>query len=151
MIESMSATFSFEAALKTIYTMKKTFLLLAAALPVLLTSCATSRPPQAFHNTDSSALIVKSLDNRSCQVIAPTAMAQAENARVLDQAKSFASRQTAVVILENYSEPQPGPEFRDRTLVWFIGLRGLGYQHIVFLHGNGTADPNGLPTLAEYD
>jgi hypothetical protein len=131
--------------------MKKTLLLLAATLPVLLSSCATSRPPQAYHNTDNSALIVASLDNRSCQVIAPTAMPKEENTLVLDQAKSFAQRQTAVVILENYSEPQLGPQFRDRSMAWFIGLRGLGYQHIVFLQGNGSTDPNGLPTLAEYD
>lgn len=131
--------------------MKKSLLLLTAALPVLLASCATSRPPQAFHNTDNSALIVESLDNRSCQVVAPTATAAEANSRVLDQARSFAQRQTAVIILENYSEPQLGPEFRDRTMAWFIGLRGLGYQHIVFLQGKGSADPNGLPTLAEYD
>ena len=131
--------------------MKINLLPLLAALPVLLSSCATSRPPQAFHNTDNSALVVESLDNRSCQVIAPTAIAKEENTRVLDQAKAFSQRQTAVVILENYSEPQLGPQFRDRSMAWFIGLRGLGYQHIVFLQGNGTTDPNGLPTLAEYD
>ena len=132
--------------------MKKTFLLLTAALPVILSSCATSRPPQAFHNTDNSALIVESLDVRSrCQVVAPTAMTREENSRLLDQAKTFSQHQTAVVILENYTEPQLGPEFRDRTMGWFIGLRGLGYQHIVFLKGNGVTDPNGLPTLAEYD
>jgi hypothetical protein len=131
--------------------MKINLLPLLAALPVLLSSCATSRPPQAFHNTDNSALVVESLDNRSCQVIAPTAIAKEENTRVLDQAKAFTQRQTAVVILENYSEPQLGPQFRDRSMAWFIGLRGLGYQHIVFLQGNGTTDPNGLPTLAEYD
>ena len=131
--------------------MKKIFLLLSAALPVLVSSCATPRPPQAFHNTDNSALIVESLDNRSCQIIAPTTTSKVENDRALDQAKGFAQRQTAVVILENYSEPQLGPEFRDRTVVWFVGLRGLGYQHIVFLQGKGTTDPNGLPTLAEYE
>ena len=131
--------------------MKRTLLLVAAALPVLLTSCATSRPHPAFHNTDNSALIVESLDNRSCEVIAPTAIAKEENTRVLDQARAFAQRQTAVVILENYFEPQLGPQFRERTFAWFVGLRGLGYQRIVFLQGNGTTDPNGLPTLAEYD
>lgn len=131
--------------------MKKTILLLTAALPVLLSSCATSRPPQAFHNTDNSAFIVESLDNRSCQVLAPTTINKEENFRVLAQAKSFAQHQTAVVILENYSEPRLGQEFRDRTICWFIGLRGLGYQRIVFLQGRGVTDPNGLPTLAEYD
>jgi hypothetical protein len=131
--------------------MKKTFWLLTAALPVILSSCATSRPPQAYHNTDNSALIVKSLDVGSCQVVAPTAITREDNSRLLDQARTFSQHQTAVVILENYSEPQLGHEFRDRTMGWFIGLRGLGYQHIVFLKGNGVTDPNGLPTLAEYE
>ena len=131
--------------------MKKTLLLLTAALPVLLSSCATPRPPQAFHNSDNSALIVESLDNSSCQIIAPAATVKEQNALVLDQAKSFPRHQTAVIILENYSEPQLGPQFRDRSVAWFIGLRGLGYQHIVFVQGKGVTDPNGLPTLAEYD
>jgi hypothetical protein len=131
--------------------MKKIILLLTAALPVIVSSCATSRTPVAFHNTDNSALIVQSLDGSSCQVVAPTAMTREEDARLLDQARTFSQHQTAVVILENYNEPQLGHEFRDRTMGWFIGLRGLGYQHIVFLRGNGVTDPNGLPTLAEYD
>ena len=131
--------------------MKKMLILAVAALPVLLSSCATFRPPQAFHNTDDSALIIKSLDNRTCEVIAPTAMNKQENNLVLDQAMSFAHRQTAVVILENYSEPKLGRDFRDRTFAWFVGLRGLGYRHIFFVQGKGIMDPNGLTTLAEYD
>ena len=131
--------------------MKKIILLLTAALPVLVSSCASPRPPQAFHNTDDSAFIVASLDNRSCEVLAPTTISKEENFHVLQQAKSFAQHQTAVVILENYSEPQVGQLFRDRTMDWFIGLRGLGYQHIVFLQGRGVNDPNGLPLLAEYN
>jgi hypothetical protein len=131
--------------------MKKLFLPLMAALPVMLSSCAAPRPPVAFHNTDDSALIVKSLDARTCEVIAPTTMVTEDNVRVLNVARSFAQHQTAVVILENYSEPTLGIEFRDRTLCWFMGLREVGYQHIVFLQGRGVADPNGLITLAEYD
>jgi hypothetical protein len=131
--------------------MKKSFLLLTVALPVILSSCASSRPPLAYHNTDNTALIVQSLDVSSCQVVSPTAISREENARLLAQAKTFNQHQTAVVILENYSEPQLGPEFRDRTLGWFIGLRGLGYQHIYFLRGSGVSNPDGLPTLAEYD
>jgi hypothetical protein len=99
---------------------------------------------------DNSALIVQSLDNASCQVLSPTAFSREDNARVLDQAKGF-QHQTAVVILENYYEPQLGTEFRNRTVGWFVGLRCLGYQHIVFLQGAGVSDPNGLLTLAEYD
>jgi hypothetical protein len=131
--------------------MKKIVVALSAVLPVVLSSCSTPKPPQAYHNTDSSALVVESIDAKSCEVVAPTAIQREENARLLDQAKTFSQHQTAVIILENYNEPQLGPEFRDRTLDWFIGLRGLGYQHIVFLKGNGVTDPNGLPTLAEYD
>jgi hypothetical protein len=130
--------------------MNKTILLLIAALPIILSSCATP-PPVAYHHTDNSALVVESLDGSTCAVVAPTAIQREENARLLDQAKKFAQHQTAVVILENYYEPRLGQEFRDRTLGWFIGLRGLGYQRIVFLRGSGVSDPNGLPTLAEYD
>jgi hypothetical protein len=132
--------------------MKKTFLLLTTALPVLLSSCAsTPPPPQAFHNLDKSALVVQSLDARSSQLLAPTAVSREDNSKLLDQIKSNPQHQTAIIILENYNEPQLGPEFRDRTMGWFIGLRGLGYQHIFFLKGSGVTDPNGLPTLVEYD
>jgi len=132
--------------------MKKIVLLLTAAvLPVILSSCVSPRPLEAYQNTDNSALVVQSLDNTSCTVLAPTAIQHEEDSILLDQAKTFAQHQTAVVILENYNEPQMGQEFRDRTLGWFIGLRGLGYQRIVFLKGSGVANPNGLLTLAEYD
>lgn len=131
--------------------MKKTILLLlAAALPIILSSCATP-PPQAFYNTDNSALIVESLDSHSCQVLAPAVTKREEDSRLLDQARTFPRRQTAVVILENYSEPELGQEFRDRSFGWFVGLRGLGYQRIVFLKGNGVTEVNGLPTLADYN
>ena len=130
--------------------MKKIALFLTVALSVCLSSCVTP-PRQAFRNTDNAALIVESLDGHTCQVLAPTVINREEAARVLDLAKTFPQHQTAVVILENYSEPQLGHEFRDRTMGWFLGLRGLGYQHIVFLKGTGVNDPNGLLTLAEYD
>jgi hypothetical protein len=131
--------------------MKKTCLLLTAVLPLILSSCSTPPPPQAYHNQDSSALIVQSIDNRTCQVLAPTKTSPEEFTRLLTDAKTFAQHQTAVVILENYTEPQLGAQFRDRSVDWFVGLRGLGYQHIVFLRGNGATDPNGLLTLAQYD
>jgi len=131
--------------------MKKTVLLLTAIVPVIMSSCASNAPHPAYHNTDGSALIIDSLDGKTCQVIAPTAISREDNGKLLDQARSFSHHDTAVVILENYSEPQMGPEFRDRTFGWFVGLRGLGYQHIVFLKGHGAPDVNGLVTLAEYD
>jgi len=130
--------------------MKKIFPCLTAALPLLLASCATAPRPQVFHNTDNSALVVASLDQGTCQVLAPTHIEREPSGVLLDQAKSFASHQTAIVILNNYSEPELGREFRDRSMGWFMGLRAVGYQHIVFLKGNGTTDPNGLLSLAEY-
>ena len=63
---------------------------------------------------------------------------------------NVSQRQTAVVILENYDEPQIGLEYRIRGTPWFVGLRGLGYEHIVFLQGRGVANPEGLITLTEY-
>ena len=56
-----------------------------------------------------------------------------------------------MVILENYTEQEIGDQFRDRGTPWFIGLRSLGYEHIVFLQGKGAQDPEGLLTLAKYD
>ncbi|MDR3377077.1 MAG: hypothetical protein P4M10_00205 [Verrucomicrobiae bacterium] len=131
--------------------MKKFLVLLTAALPLVLSSCSTPPQKQAFQNVDTSALIVKSLDDQTCQVLSPTAIAREDQSRLLDQAKTFSQHQTAVVILENYTEPQLGPEFRDRSVTLFVGLRSLGYEHIVFLKGNGATDPNGLVTLADYN
>jgi hypothetical protein len=131
--------------------MKSPLRIAALVILAVFCSCATSRPPQAFHNADGSALVIKSLNTRSGQIIAPTQTDEMENARMLDQIKSVPQRQTAIVILENYLEPQLGPEFRNRSMTWFFALRVLGFQHIVFLQGRGVPDPNGLITLAEYD
>ena len=122
-----------------------------AALPILLTSCATPPPPQAFHNTDSTALVIKSLDNNTSQMVQPAVSNRENNDKLLAKAMTLPQRQTAVVILENYTEPQIGEQFRDRGTALFVGLRSLGYQHIVFLQGNGIANPEGLITLAEYN
>lgn len=131
--------------------MKNYFLPVLLALPFILSSCATPQPPVAFHKTDNTALVIESLDGRTCQMLQPTASAKEENDKVLGQALSLQKHQTAVVILENYNEPQLGKQFDDRGTAWFVGLRGLGYQHIVFLQGKGVNDPEGLITLAKYD
>jgi hypothetical protein len=132
--------------------MKKIYLLALAALPFMLTSCATEPvPPQAFHNTDGTALVIKSLDDSTCQMIEPAASNREGNDHVLALAKALPEHQAAVVILENYTESQIGDQFRDRGTALFVGLRNLGYQHIVFLQGNGIANPEGLMTLAEYN
>ena len=123
-----------------------------AALALILTSCATPPPPpQAFHNTDNNALVIASLDDNTCKMLQPTSSSGEKNDMVLARAMTLPQHQAAVVILENYNEPQIGQQFRDRGTALFVGLRSLGYQHIVFLQGNGSANPEGLITLAEYN
>jgi hypothetical protein len=131
--------------------MKITTYMSFAALAITLTSCTTPQPPQAFHNTDNTALIVKSLDGRTCQMLQPIASGKEDSDKLLANAMNLSQHQTAVVILENYNEPQFGAQFRDRGSLWFVGLRSLGYQHIVFLQGKGTNSPEGLTTLVEYE
>ncbi|MDR3456353.1 MAG: hypothetical protein P4N60_02815 [Verrucomicrobiae bacterium] len=131
--------------------MKKSLLLSLAALPVILSSCATPQPPQAYHNTDSTALVIDAVDARSSRIIMPTPSGPIANDQILSTARQLPQHQTAVVILENYNEPQAGDEFRNRGTPWFIGLRCLGYEHIVFLQGNGAGNPEGLITVAKYD
>jgi hypothetical protein len=122
-----------------------------AALAIALTSCTTPKPPQAFHNTDNTALIVESLDGRTCQMLQPTASDKVDSDKLLENAMKLSQHQTAVVILENYTEPKFGAQFRDRGSLWFVGLRNLGYQHIVFLQGKGVSNPEGLTTLVDYE
>jgi hypothetical protein len=131
--------------------MKATICLALAAAAVLLSSCATPRPREAFHNTDKTAVVIESLDGQTGEMILPAASAKLGNDGVLAAAMSLPQHQTAVVILENYNEPRIGSEFRTRGTPWFVGLRVLGYQRIVFLQGDGSANPEGLPTLVEYD
>jgi hypothetical protein len=132
--------------------MKSTNICISAAfavLAVILTSCAT--PSRAFHNTDNSALVIESLEGQACQMLQPATSAKMSNDELMAEAAKLPQHQTAVVILENYTEAEIGDQFRDRGTPWVVGLRRLGYQRIVFLQGLGVADPEGLTTLVEYD
>jgi hypothetical protein len=131
--------------------MKIINLMVLAGLAALLTSCAVPQSAQSFYNTDSTALVIKSLDNGTGQMIQPTISSRENNDSLLAKAMTLPQRHTAVVILENYTEPQIGEQFRDRGTPLFVGLRNLGYQHIVFVQGTGGASPEGLMTLAEYN
>ena len=133
--------------------MNKIAFLTFAVIPLLVTSCATPPPPlpQAFHNVDNTALVMASLDEKTCRLIQPTAADKLENNIALDQVKKLPQHQTAVVILENFNEQIVGNGFRDRSTSLFMGLRTLGYEHIVFLQGRGVNDPEGLPLIAKYD
>ena len=118
------------------------------ALAIISTSCAT--PSRAFHNTDSTALVIQSWDNQTCQMLQPTTSTREGNDQLLAQAVALPQHQTAVVIFENYTEQKFGAQFRDRGTPWVVGLRNLGYQHIVFLQGLGVANPEGLITIVQY-
>lgn len=132
--------------------MKISLFLVVAAMPVLLSSCATPPPPpQAYHATDNSALVIESLDDHTSRMIQPAASAPVANDQLLTAARKLSRHQTAVVILENYTEPQMGDQFRDRGTPLFVGLRTVGYEHIYFLQGRGGREPEGLITLAKYD
>ena len=131
--------------------LKESLALALAVLTVLLTSCSTPPPPrQAYFNQDPSALVIKSLDAKQGQILAPAATPPEPSDRLVDKARKLPQRNTAVVILENYTEPEIGSQFRDRGTAWFACLRSIGYQHIVFLQGNGLAT-DGLPLLVRYD
>ena len=131
--------------------MKIIYSMVFANLAVMLTSCATPPPPESFHNTDSTALVIKSLDDTTCQIIKPAASKREGYDNLLAQAKVLPQHQTAVIMMENYTETQIGSEFRDRGTSLFVGLRNIGYQHIVFVQGTGVTNPEGLITLAKYD
>jgi hypothetical protein len=130
--------------------MKNVISLSLVALSLILTSCSTPRQPQAFHNTDTNALVIKSLDKRTSQMLQPSESAQGRNDQILSKASALPQHQTAVIMLENYNESQLGPQFRERGTPLFIALRGLNYEHIIFVQGKNVSDPNGLITLAEY-
>ena len=125
-----------------------------AALPVLLASCATPPPPppQVYHPTsEQTTLVIDSLDDKNSRIVLPDISKDAPNDTTLAHAKSLGKQSVAVVILENFHETQPGDEFRDRGTAWFVNLRNLGYERIIFLQGNGAPNPDGLVTLVKYD
>ncbi len=76
--------------------MKKILLLKLLALPILLTSCATPPPPQAYHATDRSALVIESLDGRTSRLIQPTPTSNVGNAQILSTVRTLPQRQTAI-------------------------------------------------------
>ena len=120
-----------------------------AALAISLTSCAT--PPRVFQNTDNTALVIESLDTQTGRMLQPTTSAVEDLDKLLAEAAALSQHQTAVIILENYTEPKFGDEFRDRGTPWMVGLKNLGYQRIVFLRGAEVASPDGLNILVEYN
>lgn len=131
--------------------MKLSLALAVAVLPILLTGCATPPAPQAYHNTEAPAIVIESLDGHTSQMIQPVKTGPEPNSQLLAEMKKMPQNQTVIIILENYAEPQIGPQFRDRSMPWFLSLRGIRCEHIFFLQGKGVPDAEGLLTLAEYN
>ncbi|HXR04097.1 MAG TPA: hypothetical protein VN836_05250 [Verrucomicrobiae bacterium] len=121
-----------------------------AALAVSLTSCATSRPPQTFHNTDNNAVVIDSLDQKTGQMLQPAATVREDSNMFLAKAANLSKRQTTVVTVENYNESQPSLQYHIRGTQWFIGVQSLGNEHIVSVQDKGVPNPEGLITLTEY-
>jgi hypothetical protein len=121
-------------------------------LSLILTSCATPPPPPAhvFHKTPRPFLVLDSLDDQTCEIIQPAMPGKQSNDQALAAARKLYDHQTALVILENYKEAEPGSEFRDRTTMLYVGLSNAGYEHVVFLRGRGVNNPEGLSMIATY-
>ena len=84
-------------------------------------------------------------------MLRPDASVSEDNNQFLVRAATLSKGETAVVILENYTESQIGDQFGDRSTYWLVSLRNLGYRHVVLLQGLGVTDPEGLRILADYD
>ena len=123
-------------------------LLALAVLAVTSTSCST--PSRAFHNADPTALVIQSFDNQTSRMLRPKSSARENNDQLLAEAATLTQHETAVVILEDYTEEEIGDQFVNRGTPWMLGLRRLGYEHIVFLKGLGVASPEGLITITQY-
>lgn len=131
--------------------MKGIFIPVLSVLWLFICSCSTPLAPQAYHITDSTALVIESLDSRTSRILQPAPSGNIANELIINQVRTLPHHQTAIIILQNYSEAQVGSQFRNRATPWFIGLRSVGYSHIVFLQGNGQNNPEGLTELAKYD
>ena len=131
--------------------MKAVLCTAVAAMSLMVCSCTTPTIPQAYHAADSNALVIESINGRTGRILQPLPSTDMANEVILEKARTMTQRQTVVIILQNYTEAQIGDQFRDRATPWFISLRSIGYDHIVFLQGNGNNNPEGLIELARYD
>ena len=121
-----------------------------AALAVLSTSCATTQPPQSFHNSDNSAVIIDSLNDKRSQMLQPASTVWVDNDTFLVKAMKLSRPQAPAVTLQDYDESQVGLQYRIRGTPWYVELRGLEYEHFVFLRDTAFTNPGGLITLTQY-
>jgi hypothetical protein len=121
-----------------------------APLAILLTSCATTSPPQTLHNAHNDAVAIDNTNVKTNLVRQPATTVQDDNDMVAANVVNLSKRQTATTTPENNDQPQSGLEYHIHGTPWFIGLRGLRNEHVVFLQGKGASNPEGLITLTQY-
>lgn len=134
----------------TIKHMKISTTMALAALAALLTSCATTRQPQTLHNSVNDAVISQNSDVKTNPVRNPAFAGMDDSSVVAAKAMNLSKRQAPATTPANYEQPPAGLEYRIRGTSWFIGLRGLRDEHVVFLQGKGASNPEGLITLTQY-
>jgi hypothetical protein len=118
----------------------------------ILTGCKTEHVVQIYEPSDANAVLIRSVEGGRGQVLGEGGTrADAENSELLNNLRGLTAHHTAVVMLEHYSEPEPDLEFRDRATPWFLALRLLGFEHIIFLRGQSVDSPAGLTVVASYD
>ena len=106
-----------------------------------------------FGEEEAADFIARYYSDQTSYALKPLTMDGAyqsicDRALLLKLAGQQPRRDLAVVVLIHYVD---AAREESTKLAWTNDLKGLGYQRIVFLKGNGATDPNGLLTLAEYD
>ena len=119
----------------------------------LLTSCATSRSPDAalprFQEQDQANFIVRYYSDDTSYVLKPQTTEGAfltilKKDAVLEMARQQPGRDLAVVLLIHYGADSMAEDVKRD---WRSSLAGAGYQRVVFLRAANGMQVNGLPVL----
>lgn len=121
---------------------------------LLMTSCATPRPPEAalprFNEQDQADLIVRYYSDETSYVLKPKKtdgpfLTIHDKNAVLDLAKQQPGRQLAVVVLIHYVIESDAERVKHD---WTTLLTQAGYRRVVFLRALNSMEVTGLPVLA---
>lgn len=120
---------------------------------LLASACSTPQtsPVVRFNEQDQANLIFRYYTDDTSYVLKPQQtdgpfLSVLRRDDVLDVAKQLPGRELAVVILVHYACPSEADAVKNK---WTGLLTKLGYQRVVFLHGSGGMQVNGLPVLAQ--
>jgi hypothetical protein len=121
---------------------------------LLMTSCATSRPPEAalprFNEQAEADLIVRYYSDETSYVLKPKKtegpfLTIHDKHAVLDLAKKQPGHQLAVVVLIHYVIESDAEKVKHD---WTTLLIQAGYRRVVFLRALNSMEVTGLPVLA---